>query len=133
MWAESGGGGSNDWPYGLTTDGREMYRSRLLYRFNRRIRSGFSLPNAGDEDAFLVKYDASGNVIWARRAGGTRNDRIMDIVCDAAGNIYACGYFYSDSITFGTTVLTNANPSVGTADLFLCKYTPSRRHGLGCF
>src|ERR1035437_9982771 len=31
--------------------------------------------SSGTRDIFIVKYDQSGNVIWAKSAGGTGNDR----------------------------------------------------------
>ena len=58
------------------------------------------------------------NWLWANGAGGTGNDQSFSISADAGGNVYVTGYFYSSSITFGSTVLTNA----GLNDIFLAKY-----------
>lgn len=47
-----------------------------------------------DADAFVVKYDASGNVQWAKqfgRAGAGNNDRGEVINIDAGGNVYIGG------------------------------------------
>ncbi len=72
---------------------------------------------------FVVKYDASGNVVWAKSAGGTSNDIGNGIAVDASGNSYVTGYFVSPTITFSTTTLTNA--SSGTSDMFVVKYDAS--------
>jgi hypothetical protein len=75
---------------------------------------------AGSVDIWVLKYDPSGNPLWIRSAGGPDNDFGYNMTIDGAGNVYAVGTFTSASITFGTTVLTNA--SAGTADVFMVKY-----------
>ena len=66
-----------------------------------------------------MKYDTSGNVTWAKSAGGTSNGSLGNSVAtDATGNIYVTGYFGSPTVTFGTTTLTNA----GIGNIFIVKY-----------
>jgi hypothetical protein len=62
-------------------------------------------------DVGLVKYTAGGTRVWARTWGGAADDidRPVDVVCDAAGNVYVGG------------VTTKASGS----DLLLIKYSPS--------
>jgi hypothetical protein len=83
------------------------------------------LTNAsnGTPDFYLVKYNPSGTVAWARRAGGNIDDAGSCVTTDAAGNIYVAGYFAGSSITFGTFTLNNSN--LGNMDLFLVKYDPN--------
>jgi hypothetical protein len=73
-------------------------------------------------DIFFVKYDANGNVLWAKGVGGTSNDRALCIDINSSGDVYITGDFYSPSMTFGTTTLTNTDNSGNTADFFLAKY-----------
>ena len=80
-----------------------------------------TLTNAGGNDMFLVKYDASGNVVWAKGAGGTNYDAGDGVAIDVSGNVYLSGYFSSSTITFGSTTLTNA----GIYDMFVVKYDAS--------
>jgi hypothetical protein len=84
-----------------------------------------TLTNAdfNTSDIFIVKYDASGNILWAKRAGGADYDFGHDISSDVAGNFYLAGEFWSASIAFGSTTLTNAN--WGTPDIFTAKYDSS--------
>lgn len=68
-------------------------------------------------DVFFVKYDATGNVLWAISAGGANNEASYSCATDAAGNIFATGYFQSPIVTFGSTILNNS----GNLDLFVVK------------
>jgi len=63
---------------------------------------------AFDNNIFLVKYDANGNLLWAERAGGTSSgsDISAPIALDAEGNIYISAYFSGAPVTFGDTTLT---------------------------
>jgi gliding motility-associated-like protein len=78
-------------------------------------------PANGNEQLFLVKYDPAGNVVWAIGASGTYGNGVNSLATDAAGNIYAAGYYFYSDITFGTTTLYNA----GGSDMFLVKYDPN--------
>ncbi len=73
-------------------------------------------------DIFLTKYDANGNILWAKSAKGRDIDRIYSVAVDASGNIYVAGYFESHTIIFGSDTLTNANIVYGSLDIFLVKY-----------
>src|SRR4051812_42014328 len=96
----------------------------------------FSLNNTsvGHSDIFLTKYDANGNVLWAKSAGGTENDRAYSVATDAAGNVFIAGCFYSPAIIFGADTLVNSSTD---DDIFLAKYDANgnvlwaRRAGAG--
>ena len=79
---------------------------------------GTSLTRVGINDIFVVKYNTSGTVLWARSAGGSDFDEGFGIAADLAGNCYVTGYFTRNA-TFGSTTLTNADDH---ADIFLAKY-----------
>ena len=81
---------------------------------------GDTLTNAGGDNIFLAKYDAVGNVIWAKKAGGTNNDLAYSVAADAQGNAYITGSFGDSTFIFGSTTLTNPYP--GSDDIFLAKY-----------
>ena len=74
--------------------------------------------------SYVAKYDASGELIWARRAGGATSDYGLAIAVDGSGNSYVTGYFQG-SATFGAsepneTTLTSA----GSRDIFVVKMLP---------
>lgn len=78
-----------------------------------------SLVSEGSGDIFLVKYDASGNLLWAKRAGGTSEILANDIAVDAEGNCIIIGEFYGTA-NFGDkqTISTSAQ------DVYIAKYDP---------
>ena len=72
-------------------------------------------------DVFLTKYNPTGDVLWAKRAGGIPNDAGYGITTDAYGNIFVTGMFNSSSITFDSTTLTK--PDINQVDaLFLVSF-----------
>jgi len=74
----------------------------------------------GDMDAFVNKYDSSGNFLWARTWGGPGMDAGAGMVVDAANNLYVTGVF-SGSVDFGSGSVS----SNGGMDAFLSKFDPS--------
>ena len=124
LWAKGGIGSGGEYASGVSTDATgNVFISGYFYGPSITFGST-TLPNSGspnmDSDIFVVKYDASGNVLWAKGEGGTDNDVANSIATDANGNVFLAGYFKGPSFTFGTTTLPNAG--VGTHDVFVSKY-----------
>lgn len=78
--------------------------------------------NNDDADIFIVKYDPSGNLLWARSAGGTLSDVGSGISADADGNVYVCGTFDSDTINFGGIIVHQLNYKTDNDNMFVAKY-----------
>ncbi len=78
-----------------------------------------SIDGWNSSDIFIVKYDNSGNVIWAEQAGGNGADAGIGICIDSYGNSYITG-FYSMTANFDTTSLTALNTT--TTETYLAKY-----------
>jgi hypothetical protein len=51
------------------------------------------LSPVGGDDGFIAKLDPTGAVLWARTFGGALDDGISYAKADAAGNVFALGYF----------------------------------------
>src|SRR6185437_4146300 len=118
LWAKSAGGGGNDNGYSVSTDAAGN-AFMIGYLFSPAITFGtYTLTNAGAVNMFLVKYDANGNVLWAKKAGGTSNDFGNSVATDAIGNSFVTGSFQSPSITFDTYTLTNTSG----VHVFIAKY-----------
>jgi hypothetical protein len=73
----------------------------------------------GYDDAFIAKYDPNGNILWAKSAGGIRDDGAASIATDGGSNAIICGWFISPVIVFGSDTLLNPNYA---EDLFIAKY-----------
>ena len=128
MWAKSAQGTSWDYPYNMCKDpsGNNIITGGF---YSRTITFGsYTLINKDStgisEDFFVVKYDSSGNVVWAKSAGGNTDDAGEGVSTDAAGDIFVAGIFASDSITFGAITLTNSATD-GSDDAFIAKYDSS--------
>lgn len=67
----------------------------------------------GGEDAFLVKFNASGTRLWGTYYGGTGSDRAYWCTTDASNNVYLAGLTYS--ITAGTSTAIATAGSYQTA------------------
>jgi len=75
-------------------------------------------------DVFLVKYDSSGNALWAKQAipaSSASNGYGRSVATDVSGNSYITGYF-TDTISFGG--ITLQSPAMGLPETFLVKYDP---------
>ncbi|MBI4946189.1 MAG: T9SS type A sorting domain-containing protein [Bacteroidetes bacterium] len=123
IWAKGVIGRSNGYSNHLCTDLNGNVYFTGFFVASTITFDSITLTNAGSysSDFFIVKYNPSGNVVWAKRAGGTKIDVSNGISTDVNGNVYVTGFFSSSNITFGSTTLTNAGGS-GTEDIFVVKY-----------
>jgi len=64
------------------------------------------LTSRGGLDAFVVKYDTDGRLVWARTIGGPGDDGAEDVAIDIGGA-------YSDRVAFGAGELQAAGPLDG--------------------
>ncbi len=89
----------------------------------------YERTSAGDRDAFINKFDADGNFIWARTWGGTSCDEGNDIAVDGSGNAFVTGWYWSANLDFAPSYPPcNNDPDVHSAngyDIYLVKYLPN--------
>ncbi len=120
QWAKRAGSSGEDYGRNIAVDGTG--NSYITGTF--RNQAGFgstTLTSSGDEDIFIARYDASGNVLWAKRAGGTNKDAGIGIALDGIGNSYITGEFQGGA-NFGSTTLTSTST---LPDIFIAKYDAS--------
>jgi len=77
----------------------------------------------GSEDAFLSKFDSSGDFEWARTWGGSKIDRGLGVAADAIGNLYVAGRF-TGTVDFDPGG-GEPHTSNGDEDVFLSKFDSS--------
>ncbi len=105
-WTEQLGTDSDDWGLGVSADSLgNVYISGLTY-------GSLGGPNAGQSDAFVAKYDASGALQWTEQLGTANWDESYGVSADSLGNVYISG------LTYGSL----GGPNAGTNDTFLAKY-----------
>jgi hypothetical protein len=74
-----------------------------------------TVTSAGGYDLFISKFDAQGNLVWARSAGGTGEDVASGLSLNAGGDVYCTGYF-ENTVDFdmgaGTYTLSTPNRNI---------------------
>ncbi len=127
VWAKRAGGSSSDLGRGIAVDG--LGNSYVTGNFDGSATFGLGEPNQtmltsdGSSDVFVAKYDSSGALVWAKRAGGTSIDSGTSIAMRGSENFYVTGLF-ALSATFGPgepnqTMLNSGGPA---SDIFVAKY-----------
>jgi hypothetical protein len=123
LWAKSEGAIYNEKALGITYDNAGNIIICGYFTDTTNF-GGTIIPGNGDEDMFVAKYDASGNLLWMKHAGGPGHEEAKSLVCDAAGNIYVCG-MYSDGAVFGSTTFSTPNTFLGHFyNIYTAKYSP---------
>jgi hypothetical protein len=123
-WAKSMGSADYDYGYAIALDSMAnvFVTGTFLGTVDFDPGTGtFNQTSAGGIDVFIVSLDSSGNFLWTLSAGGIQDDEGHGIALNPLGNVYVAGHFNSAVITFGTTVLVNADNVNFTTDIFITK------------
>ncbi len=75
--------------------------------------------NTFDQDIFITRMNGSGEIQWARRAGGVHDQELTDIGSDESGDVYLAGYFAGVISLNDDLSISSVN---GLPDHFLLKY-----------
>ncbi len=82
--------------------------------------SGIQLISVGEAwNVFIAKYDASGNIFWAKKEGGYNVDEGTGIAINPKGGCFVTGDFSLKADFSGTTLISN---STTTTSLFVASY-----------
>jgi len=84
---------------------------------------GGTFISAGNIDAFVAKFSASGVHQWSRSFGDPNWQDATAVAVDASGAVLVTGDFYG-GVNFGGGTLTSA----GSDDIFLAKYDAAGTH-----
>ncbi len=122
LWATYYGGDTNtNNGTGVATDASgNVYLAGTTSCYTRIASGGFQDTLAGSQNAFLVKFDANGNRMWATYYGGTTNTYGNAIATDASGNVYLAGTT-SDTLGIASGGFHNSFGG-GISDAFLVKF-----------
>lgn len=116
LWARSAGGQGIEEAHAVCYDSETGVCITGRFTDDTFIFNGDTLINYGDVDAFVAKYDTSGNFTWAKSAGSFSEDWGLGIDCDALGNIYTTGWMDGITANYGDTAYNC------TVDYFIAKY-----------
>lgn len=86
----------------------------------------------GDFDGLLVKFDSTGERLWATYYGGTELDDINALTCDDSGNVYITGITF-DSPDGIATPGTHESTFNTEAEGFLAKFDSTGQRAWGTY
>lgn len=87
IWVKTFGGSSYERAYSI----RILSDGNLIIAGKTNSNDGDFAGALGSEDAFLLKSDTAGNIIWTRNYGGSLLDSFFDVIELPAGELIACG------------------------------------------
>lgn len=121
LWAKKAGGTGISLGSGVAVDFAGNAYITGLYDSSYVFFGNDTLSYNGT-NIFLTKYDSSGNVLWAKCAGGVSvNASSTSVATDPFGNVYITGFFHSSNLIIGSDTLTN----YGNYNVFTAKYDSS--------
>lgn len=118
LWAHNIGGKLIDRGYGVATDAAGNAYVTGHYQSTDAVVNGQTLPNAGDYDIFVAKYDPAGKVLWIRTAGGKGYDYGHGIAVDGNGDVVVTGAIVGEA-KFGDVTVG----AEGARPIFCAKYS----------
>ena len=99
LWSRTGSSGSGiETPKDIAVDKAGNYYVTGYYTGTATFGST-NLINSGQSDIFIVKYNTTGDVLWAQKYVDTSSQLANSIAVDADGNIYIGG-FSQESTSF---------------------------------
>ena len=148
LWAASCGGSSTEQGNSITTDKDNnvyvtgSYQSTMTIKQYASAPSGGgavglsiygTLTSSGGQDIFIIKYNSSGQALWATSCGGTSTDQGNSITTDKDNNVYVTGNFigimtikqYASAPSGGGAVGLSTYgtlTSSGGPDIYIIKY-----------
>ncbi|TNE43121.1 MAG: hypothetical protein EP343_34510 [Deltaproteobacteria bacterium] len=118
QWAKSIGGIFDDGGgKAVLTDGNgNVYLTAIV---SGSFTIGSTRFSSGFDDGYLLKFDATGALLWGKLADAPFNQGMTGIALDKTGNIYVSGFF-SSSMSVGGTTLRSA----GREDMCVLSWKP---------
>jgi Secretion system C-terminal sorting domain len=106
--------------YSVTCDPFGNVIATGLFQSNSMTVDGVTITNSNTNntsDAFVVKYDSTGNLHWVRSFEGSGYETPYDVSADQDGNIYTSGVYFSPTFSANTLSVSNA----GQGDTYIMK------------
>ncbi len=117
IWVKQAGGANGD--IGMSIDVDDVGNIFVAGTFRTSMSLDaiiISSPNLYDE-SFYAKYDANGNVVWAKATRGNNSNQIAGVAFDNDHSFFITGFFGGSFSVDNRTV----NSSTSSYDIFLAK------------
>lgn len=120
LWARCSGGSGSCGAESIAADDAGNVYVAGSYHASGIMFDSVTLGNPSSGDGYVVKYDATGNVRWAKQIGGV-NCWATSVAADGFGNAIVVGKFDFVLFADGITPVVGA----GQNDIFFVKYDPA--------
>jgi gliding motility-associated-like protein len=128
LWATYYGGNEDDSAYSIAID-----NSGNVFVAGITLSTNFPIQNAGTffqwtyggglYDAFILKFDNAGNLLWATYYGGSDDDYGFSIATDNSGNVFVTGNTSSPNFPVQNAgTFFQGTLGGGTFDVFILKF-----------
>jgi hypothetical protein len=124
------GGQSSDRCYGMLYDDESGH----IYLSGSTFSSGIATPGAhqtelsSPDDGLIVKFDLTGNLVWATYYGGSDHDFIAEMALDSYGDILMTGHTRSTN-----NIATDNTFLPGYENTFVAKFSSTGLHLWGTY
>lgn len=127
VWGTIYGGGGKDELTSLATDDNgNVFATGQTASSNFPLRYGltyFDGTLGGQSDAFIIKFNNEGKLLWATFYGGKSDDGGKSIAIDHSGDIYVTGFTNSNDFPLKSTGTYYDSIFDGETDAFILKFT----------
>lgn len=124
LWSTYYGGSGEDWSYSIVVDANlNLFITGHTGSANFPATTG---TYGGSFDVFVLKFDNTGNRLWATWHGGSSDDEAKSLACDNAGNVFVTGHTWSNNFpvqsagTFFQGAYAGGN--IWGGDVFILKF-----------
>jgi hypothetical protein len=122
LWQKGAGGSGDDHATGIASDrSGNVYVTGLFY--GSVDFGGGALVSAGQSDIFLLKYDPTGHLVYAKRFGNNQQDAGVAVAVDSMDNVVLLGTF-GGAVDFGGGPLNSS----ASSNVVVAKYSPAGAH-----
>ncbi len=120
LWGRSFGGPSRDEALRVAhgADGRVLLGGVFVGEAGLAASDSARLIALGNADAFLLAFEADGELAWSRHIAGRNREHVSGLASDSTGNVYITGNFLE------TIILPDGRSleSRGSSDIFLLRF-----------
>lgn len=124
-WVNTFGSGGYEYHAGLAIDADGYIYSNGLFQDTMDIDPGpavIPVISNGEGDAYYMKHDQDGNLIWFKQVGGEGHDTSRDVTIDSDGNIIIMGRF-GGTTDFDPGPEFSELTAVAGYDIYFSKFT----------